>query len=185
MLGNRKHANLEASMAKQCSKCGSNIGALDNHGSNEQPLCYDCADKLSKCDICGKKLRINEVFTLSNSQKACSKCKSEVERNELEAKQKEYQTIVNDKAKPVKTAGNPRFICSNCGYSGNFRKITKGSIIIELFLWLLFIIPGLIYSLWRLTSQYKACPKCEAPNMVPIDSPRGIKLAEEFGVKKP
>jgi hypothetical protein len=71
-------------------------------------------------------------------------------------------------------------ICSNCGHTGKAKKVTKGSTLIELVLWLCFIIPGLIYSLWRLTSRHLACPQCGATNMVPLDSPRGKKLQQEL-----
>lgn len=71
-------------------------------------------------------------------------------------------------------------ICPNCGYMGQAKKITKGSILIELVLWLCFIIPGLIYSIWRLTTKHLACPSCGATNMVPIDSPRGKKLQQDL-----
>ena len=71
-------------------------------------------------------------------------------------------------------------ICSNCGYVGKSKSVTKGSTLIELFLWLLFIIPGLLYSLWRLSSRYQACPKCGASHMVPLDTPRGRKLQQEL-----
>jgi len=72
------------------------------------------------------------------------------------------------------------YICANCGYKGRPKTLTKGSFSIEIVLWLFFIIPGLIYSLWRLTSRYKACPKCKMTNMVPISTPRGQKLLKEF-----
>ncbi|MBN2483637.1 MAG: hypothetical protein JXD21_05510 [Candidatus Omnitrophica bacterium] len=71
-------------------------------------------------------------------------------------------------------------ICPNCGNSGHAKVVTKGSFIIELALWIMFIVPGIIYSLWRLTSRYEACPKCGASNMVPVDSPRGKKLISEL-----
>jgi len=51
--------------------------------------------------------------------------------------------------------------CPNCGYEGEGKKYTRGSLLIEIVLWLLGIIPGLIYSLWRLSNQYIGCPKCE------------------------
>jgi len=51
--------------------------------------------------------------------------------------------------------------CPNCEYEGQHKNITKGSFIIELGLWLVFLFPGIIYSIWRLTSKYKGCPKCE------------------------
>lgn len=71
-------------------------------------------------------------------------------------------------------------ICANCGYEGQPRSVTKGSFAIELLLWLCFIIPGLLYSLWRLSSRHSGCPQCGATNMVPLDSPRGRKLHDEL-----
>ncbi len=62
-------------------------------------------------------------------------------------------------------------LCRNCGYQGPAKTIIKGSIFIEILLWICFFIPGLIYSLWRVTSRYKACPKCKTPNMISLDSP--------------
>lgn len=61
--------------------------------------------------------------------------------------------------------------CGNCGIVAKPKKVTKGSFWIEVFLWLALILPGVLYSLWRLTSRYEACPKCGAPNMLPLDSP--------------
>ena len=61
-------------------------------------------------------------------------------------------------------------VCASCGYRGAPKRHTKGSMVIELALWLLLIVPGLIYSLWRLSSKYDGCPKCGAPNMIPADS---------------
>lgn len=70
-------------------------------------------------------------------------------------------------------------ICANCGFKGVPKKVTKGSIFIELILWLFMIVPGVLYTLWRLTSKHKACPKCLAMNMVPLDTPKGKKLLED------
>jgi hypothetical protein len=62
-------------------------------------------------------------------------------------------------------------LCTVCGYSGKTKTITKGSLIIEIFLWLLILVPGLIYSLWRLTSRYEACGSCGSPAVIPLNSP--------------
>jgi hypothetical protein len=62
--------------------------------------------------------------------------------------------------------------CPNCGTVGKPKKITKGSLLIEIVLWLFMILPGLLYSMWRLTTKYQACPSCLAPNMIPVDSPK-------------
>jgi RNA polymerase subunit RPABC4/transcription elongation factor Spt4 len=61
--------------------------------------------------------------------------------------------------------------CTQCGTVANPKKHTKGSFLIEVFLWLLLIVPGLIYSLWRLTSKQKVCPACKSPSIVPVTSP--------------
>lgn len=71
-------------------------------------------------------------------------------------------------------------ICASCGYLGAPKRITKGSIIIELILWLCLLIPGIIYSVWRLTTRYDACPKCGSASLVPPDSPIGAKLQREL-----
>ncbi len=72
-----------------------------------------------------------------------------------------------------------KFICTTCGYIGVPQRITKGSFLIELVLWLFLIIPGLIYSIWRLTTKYDACPKCKNDSMIPVDSPVGQRLVRE------
>ncbi len=67
-------------------------------------------------------------------------------------------------------------ICTSCGYVGHPKQVTKGSFITEVFYWLLFLLPGLIYSIWRLTSRYNACPKCKNASMIPVDTPMGQEL---------
>jgi hypothetical protein len=71
------------------------------------------------------------------------------------------------------------FICIVCGSTFDYAKrITEGSFLIEVVLWLFFLIPGLIYSIWRLTSRHDACPACGSGNFVPTDTPVGRKLLE-------
>lgn len=61
--------------------------------------------------------------------------------------------------------------CTQCGSVAYPKNYTKGSFGIEILLYLLMILPGILYTLWRLTSKYKGCPKCHAPNMIPVGSP--------------
>jgi hypothetical protein len=70
-------------------------------------------------------------------------------------------------------------VCTACGTRGWGKTVTKGSIFIELFLWLCLLVPGLIYSIWRLTSRHKACEACGNTSIVPVDSPIGKKLLAE------
>jgi hypothetical protein len=73
-----------------------------------------------------------------------------------------------------------QLICANCGTIGEPVTITKGSFIIELFLWICLIVPGIVYSLWRLTTRGKACRSCRSTNIIPLDSPMGKKLQSQI-----
>lgn len=66
-------------------------------------------------------------------------------------------------------------ICETCGSVGSPVEHTKGSFSIELVLWLLLCVPGIIYSVWRLASREKVCGQCEG-KMISIGSPRGQQL---------
>lgn len=71
-------------------------------------------------------------------------------------------------------------ICQNCGTRGDSKTITRGSIWIEIVLWLCFLVPGLIYSLWRLTTKQHGCPSCGQTNMIPVNTPIGQSLVEKM-----
>jgi hypothetical protein len=61
--------------------------------------------------------------------------------------------------------------CPNCGSLDipQFRK--SGSAAIEVLLWLFFLIPGILYSIWRASTKRWVCPMCEHVGMIPLDSP--------------
>lgn len=63
-------------------------------------------------------------------------------------------------------------LCTNCLTEGRPKNYIKGNVVLELLLWTLFLVPGLIYTVWRLSTRYKGCPKCGAADMIPINSPR-------------
>ncbi|MEA2162162.1 MAG: hypothetical protein QOK37_289 [Thermoanaerobaculia bacterium] len=73
-------------------------------------------------------------------------------------------------------ASAPRLVCSNCGSVDRIKTDTPGSILIELVLWIAFIIPGLVYSFWRLSARKKVCAACGSANLVPADTPAGRRL---------
>lgn len=79
-----------------------------------------------------------------------------------------------------KISGTGTMICQNCGTRGEPKTITKGSTAIELILWLCFIIPGLIYSIWRLTTRQAGCPSCGQAGMIGVNTPNGRLLVEKF-----
>jgi hypothetical protein len=71
-------------------------------------------------------------------------------------------------------------ICTQCGSVGKTSKITRGSFIFELILWLCFIVPGLLYSVYRATTKVEACKICKSRDVIPLDTPRGQKILKEF-----
>jgi hypothetical protein len=73
----------------------------------------------------------------------------------------------------------PELVCTTCGHVGKAKERVRGSIFIEIVLWVCFIIPGVIYSIWRLTTRAKVCTSCGATTLVPTNSPIGRKLIAE------
>lgn len=65
--------------------------------------------------------------------------------------------------------------CSACGHEGPSKQITKGSTGLELFLWLLFLLPGLVYSIWRHSSRASGCAACGSTALIPTDSPMALR----------
>lgn|GEM_PF-941358 len=50
--------------------------------------------------------------------------------------------------------------CPNCNFKGVVKKSMRGSSGVELLLWICFILPGMLYSTWRLTTSSVKCPQC-------------------------
>lgn len=77
-----------------------------------------------------------------------------------------------------KVSDTGKMVCPQCGTRGSPQRITKGSLLIEIILWICFIVPGLIYSIWRMNTRYDACPSCRHAPMISADSPIGKKLTQ-------
>jgi DNA-directed RNA polymerase subunit M/transcription elongation factor TFIIS len=52
------------------------------------------------------------------------------------------------------------------------------SILLLIIASLLYALPGILYSIAKMTTSYQGCSACGAPNMIPTNSPRGQKLHE-------
>jgi hypothetical protein len=70
-------------------------------------------------------------------------------------------------------------VCKSCGFVGKPKKVSPGNIFIEIVLWLFFIIPGLIFSLYRMFAKKNVCSKCGSSEILPSDSPEGQKLIKK------
>lgn len=70
----------------------------------------------------------------------------------------------------------PKWACLRCGTVDDLAHYEKGGSGTELLLWLLGILPGLIYHLWRNSNSYYACSSCGSRELVPEDSPRAKQM---------
>ncbi|MEO6421839.1 MAG: hypothetical protein ABIR84_03925 [Candidatus Nitrotoga sp.] len=75
-------------------------------------------------------------------------------------------------------------LCTSCGYIGETKIISKGSIDTEIILWFCFLIPGVIYSIWRYRSQHEVCPICDHATIIPADSPKAQQIIHKNRAKK-
>ena len=68
-------------------------------------------------------------------------------------------------------------VCTVCRTVMIPKKTPQGQSWVELVLWFLMCIPGLIYSLWRVSSErIMSCSVCGSEAVVPMDSPMGRQL---------
>lgn len=72
-------------------------------------------------------------------------------------------------------------VCKDCGTVGKTKTVARGSMAVEVVMWLCFIVPGLIYSVWRLSSKHEACRACGSERLIPAETPAGRQLAEASG----
>lgn len=70
-------------------------------------------------------------------------------------------------------------VCTICHTADKPKTKVKGSIFIEIILWLFLIVPGLVYSVWRHTGgTVKVCRHCGAETLVPATSPAGRRIID-------
>lgn len=118
------------------------------------------------CPKCGMKYHRNAVD--------CPKCKSTQQQH-----QKRKQTIgaaknaiIAAKNEYVRAGREKPLYCTACGSTFIRAKLhTRGSLLIEIVAWCLFLLPGLIYSVWRLTTRSSVCPVCFCASIIPANSP--------------
>lgn len=145
---------------------------------------------MQQCPACNYELTMAEQIEGEGKCPACgiyfAKHKARMdraaaERVELERKAEEakIKARANTKVMTVSQRFGGRLYCTQCGTVSNGVRHVPGSILIELVLWICFLIPGLIYSVWRHAAQKKACPSCKQAGLIPVISP---KAKRELGI---
>lgn len=117
-----------------------------------------------------------EIDSYTNQALTCPHCQQAVQFVPMQG---QPPVIPRPPAQPVQAAPAKLsgYVCALCGSAGSPKYRYRGSILIEIILWCFFLIPGLIYSVWRQTSKEKVCRKCGSPSMIPANSPRGRQFA--------
>ncbi len=59
-----------------------------------------------------------------------------------------------------------KYYCNSC-HNCSPTALMKGNSWIEFVLYLFYIIPGIVYSVWRRSEQPNICPLCKTPGLVP------------------
>jgi hypothetical protein len=74
------------------------------------------------------------------------------------------------------------YVCTVCHSSfGSPKTVMPGSATVELLLYCLLFVPGLLYASYRLDNLRKVCPNCGAPEFVGTDTPRGLAILGRVG----
>lgn len=81
-----------------------------------------------------------------------------------------------DARRPARLADD---VCLRCGSVDGARQVRRGSLVVEVLLWLMWLLPGLIYTAWRWSTLHAVCVCCGAAELVPVDSPRGRQLMRD------
>ena len=69
-----------------------------------------------------------------------------------------------------------KYGCMECGCQRDPIDAKRGLLVIEIFMWLLYILPGVIYSIWRRVRKHQVCPNCLSPSVVLTSSSRAMGM---------
>lgn len=74
---------------------------------------------------------------------------------------------------------NPKYYCNSC-HNLSPTALRKGSTLIEIVLYLAWIIPGIIYSIWRRGSAPNVCPLCKKTGLVPSANAKPTEITNQL-----
>lgn len=80
---------------------------------------------------------------------------------------------------------NKEYHCMECGAEEVPKKETPGYFILELFLWCMIFVPGMIYSVWRVSARKNVCPVCRSPRIITLKQHRIIEARKKLNESKP
>jgi len=76
------------------------------------------------------------------------------------------------------------YFCTYCGKKGYPILVARGHVFFEVALWICYIVPGVIYSIWRRVRTKEVCPECGHPTMVSAYSAKAKQLMALADIKQ-
>lgn len=71
--------------------------------------------------------------------------------------------------------------CTVCKtISAEPENVVPGSTTTEVLLWLIFLLPGVVYTIWRSNARKDVCPACHSSLIVPLETPMGQEIQHAF-----
>lgn len=72
-------------------------------------------------------------------------------------------------------------LCKKCGTVGAPKMHKRGTVSLELLLWLCLLVPGFIYSMWRLMTRYQTCSHCGSTKVTEFEPSRSLGAHRKLG----
>lgn len=69
-----------------------------------------------------------------------------------------------------------KMLCTACGRSSEPEHKLKGHVAITILLLCFYIVPGIIYMVWRRSGIKDNCPICKSENIIPVSSPEAWRI---------
>jgi hypothetical protein len=82
------------------------------------------------------------------------------------------------------TGSDEAYLCTHCGKRGYPVLAPRGHVFFEVILWVCYVVPGIIYSIWRRVRTKEVCPFCNHSSMVSSYSPKAKMLLALANVKE-
>ncbi|MDP1886131.1 hypothetical protein [Polaromonas sp.] len=84
-------------------------------------------------------------------------------------------------ASPESLIPRHTLICKQCGtLNEKGSSSLPGSGWIEVVLWLAYVVPGIIYSIWRRTKRNATCAACASRELIQVGTPVGAQLIKQY-----
>lgn len=123
--------------------------------------------KTTPCPSCGEQVQHPEEFS---GTLECPHCQNLFKFQTVAPPSLEHFLARERRRPPEK----PKWVCRNCESLLDTPgvEVIHGSMGVEICLWLFFLLPGLIYSIWRSSNsaRHMECPHCRSREIIPASS---------------